>query len=844
SLGCVVYEMLGGDPPFSGSSANVVAARHRVDAVPPLRTIRPSVPPSLEAVVMRALEKIPADRYNTADQFAQALVHPPTPTTRVPAGPFRGHRRRSWLLLAGLLVVIAGTLYAIFGDHGETGPGSSTLALDTTHIAIIPAERDSLRSAGLDPALLLQDALSRWGGITVVDPIQVHDAMARRGAQRGEDWRRVARDVGAGRFIRVDAAPVGDSVRVHAVLYDTRGGTQLADPSVRVAANYAGSAAAYNDLAEHLLFRSAGPHVPMDSLIGTSSAPARQAFAKGQEALADWNLAAADSAFDGASRFDPQYAQALLWLAVVRSWRGLPVSQWSSAAERAASGRDRLSQREHQIGDAVLAQSREDNARACGIWKRLADQDTYSFAFWYGWGDCLRRDNVVIRSQNSPTGWRFRSSYHQALKAYQRAFQLLPSIHRAFRTESFASVRRLFEPSANDLRGGKALPPDTTTFLAPLSWEGDTLVLIPIPSSQVAEGQSTVTSTTRQAVRHQRELFHDVASGWVAAFPHSAEALENLALSLDVLGDRSALDTLRLARRLAREPVDKLRVAVAEVWMTLKFSILANPDGVLRAKLLADSLLRASNVETSLDPGLLSGLAVLTGRAHLAAQFRMAPAARLEWQVPSSLAGSAPVLMVYAAMGGPRDSLRTIEQRLLDDIDQRLNPPDRAETRAQWLAFPATLAFPSYPFESLESLAGTGDMLLDAQVAFMRGDSNAVIRTLREMQTERKGISSADLTIDALYLESWLWSSLGNPKDAADWLDPTLNALPETSSRLLTEVFRAGPLVRAMILRALLAQTLGDRDTARRWATAVTTLWSDADDFLQPEVAAMARLAK
>lgn len=73
SLGCVLYEMLGGDPPFTGASRTAVLARHAGDAVPPLRTIRPDVPAAIERVVLRCLAKRPEERFPTAAEMAAAL---------------------------------------------------------------------------------------------------------------------------------------------------------------------------------------------------------------------------------------------------------------------------------------------------------------------------------------------------------------------------------------------------------------------------------------------------------------------------------------------------------------------------------------------------------------------------------------------------------------------------------------------------------------------------------------------------------------------------------------------------------------------------------------------------
>ena len=74
SLGCVLYEMLGGDPPFTGASVQAVVARKLLGVVPSLQVIRDTVSEPLERVILKALAKTPADRFKTAGEFSQALA--------------------------------------------------------------------------------------------------------------------------------------------------------------------------------------------------------------------------------------------------------------------------------------------------------------------------------------------------------------------------------------------------------------------------------------------------------------------------------------------------------------------------------------------------------------------------------------------------------------------------------------------------------------------------------------------------------------------------------------------------------------------------------------------------
>jgi len=73
SLGCVLYEMLTGEPPFVGASFQCIVGRLISDRPVALRLVRESVAPSVERAVLKALEKLPADRFATAAEFSAAL---------------------------------------------------------------------------------------------------------------------------------------------------------------------------------------------------------------------------------------------------------------------------------------------------------------------------------------------------------------------------------------------------------------------------------------------------------------------------------------------------------------------------------------------------------------------------------------------------------------------------------------------------------------------------------------------------------------------------------------------------------------------------------------------------
>jgi serine/threonine-protein kinase len=149
ALGCVLYEMLTADPPHTGSTAQAIIAKVVTEAPRPIRPSRSSVPPHVEAAVLTALQKLPADRFASAAEFSAALAGGTASvvggaTTAVLAAP-APPRRAAWIAGAAALALGALALSGGLGwiaarrIHPDAHPARVSLAIPSAQRVIVGA---------------------------------------------------------------------------------------------------------------------------------------------------------------------------------------------------------------------------------------------------------------------------------------------------------------------------------------------------------------------------------------------------------------------------------------------------------------------------------------------------------------------------------------------------------------------------------------------------------------------------------------------------------------------------------------------------------------------------------
>jgi serine/threonine-protein kinase len=233
SLACVLYEMLAGQPPFTGPTVASVVHQHMAAPPPPITQLRPAVPAELAGALARALAKSPADRFNPVAQFADALTprwSPPGEATTSGVAPTLTAPRRS----APARVVIPAALAIAALAAGlwwARGRGrASTESTGTPRVVVLPftnlgAPTDQYFADGIT-----EEITSRAGQVPGLEVIARSSASSYRGGDR--DIRRIGQELnvqyvleGSVRWQRAQDGP--GRVRVTPELIRVADGTQL-----------------------------------------------------------------------------------------------------------------------------------------------------------------------------------------------------------------------------------------------------------------------------------------------------------------------------------------------------------------------------------------------------------------------------------------------------------------------------------------------------------------------------------------------------------------------------------------------------------------------------------------
>jgi eukaryotic-like serine/threonine-protein kinase len=844
SLGCVLYEMLVGEPPFKGPTPLAIMAQHAQQSPPPIRERRPEVGPELEAVVRKALHKLPSDRFATAGEFAAALPRRRTPEERWEKKPRRRspHVSRAGWAMIGALALAAGLTATAF--HRRAAP-----VMDQSLYMVLPfrhrAESAPRLLNGDQCESLLHDALSRWRGVQMVDPLWVADARSRRGKTATiEDGLAIARERRAGRVVLGEVWQFKDTIHVRGLLYDAGARRLVREQSVRIAPDLSDVQARFQELADSLLVGGAlAPGAPPTGS-GRFSLAAWHAFQDAYRAMQRWDLDSARTRLQRALAIDPTYGTAQLWMAQVMAWAGEDAASWKQYAAGALASPDSLSLRDRRLAQGLLALSEQRFPQACESFRAILARDSLDFAAWFGLGECQGKDPLVLRDATSPTGWRFRSSYQGAIAAYRRALEIVPSVHLMFRGEAYRRLPRLLFTDPNRIRRGFALTPDTVRLGAFPTLDHDTLAFLARPVAEVLAAEpGAIPATMRDAVSRNQKTLREIAVSWVEAFPNRADAHETLALVLERIGeltvgrsgDHSAIGEIHRARALAQDPAARLRLANDEVRFLLKTEQLAV------AGALADSVLRANPDPTMDDARQLRGLAALTGRVHLAARLQRKAAPDYTFvtpeqedvNVPLPLTEAALGLFAYASFGTPLDSISALEQRVERLIPSYVASGKRAGARQAMLDTPSGLAFPERGLRPMHRAKAGGYYVLEMQWELGHGDTAAFREHYKKIREVQRNLRPGDVSFDATYHTARLLLQAGDTAEATRLLDLSLEALPTLGTSLTDQLPEAATLVRGMALRAELADRARDQGTATRWAQSVLVLWSAADPELR-----------
>ena len=408
ALGVMAYEILAGRAPFLGNTLQQVIAGHLSQRPDPLTVHRPAASLALEAVVMRCLEKNPADRWQSAGDIMRALdalakpsgemaatsAGAPAVATaasaaaaahRVSHSSTRGFPGRKRALVAGAVLGVALLIGGIAwsGQVGRSGTmiGDDLLAENDVVLVAEFENRttDSTLAATVTDAVRVELQQSRT--VRVMSQAAMWAGLTRMGLARGtslpqEKVQELAEREGAKAYIVGDIARIGGGYQVSARVVATASGSEAltarataADESQLIGAVESVGRDLRRGIGESLRSVMSAPAL---AKVTTASLPALRAYSAAGRAENSGDRGQAIQMAKAALVLDSSFASVWMLLAVSYSNIGA-LTQMTEAAERAYAMRDRLGEFERLRAEARYHGTRNEEAAEEAAWARLAE---------------------------------------------------------------------------------------------------------------------------------------------------------------------------------------------------------------------------------------------------------------------------------------------------------------------------------------------------------------------------------------------------------------------------------------------------------------------------------------
>ncbi len=332
AFGVLAYEMIAGEPPFHSPTMAALLAAHLNRTPTPVSEHRPAVPPELAALVMRCLEKHPADRPQSAGEIRETLEALPTPTPGTLAKSIArqpsARRRPGWIAI-GAVTAVAGAVVlwaALRPRHGAERPAAAMVApaaVDSagsrTAVAVLPFDNMSAQadneylSDGITEELI--NAVANISGLRVASRTS---AFALK--KSGLDLREIGRRLGVGTVLEGSVRREGRKLRVIARLSTVSDGLQVwhKDYNRDLADLFAVEQEIALAIAKALELRLAEFEEQRLARVPTREADAHDLYLRGRYL---WNQRAPTSLreglalFERATKIDPNYALAYAGIA-------------------------------------------------------------------------------------------------------------------------------------------------------------------------------------------------------------------------------------------------------------------------------------------------------------------------------------------------------------------------------------------------------------------------------------------------------------------------------------------------------------------------------------------------